>query len=88
MQIIWCGIPAEVIDVCFSPEQTLHVPTAPALGLLLVECFYDLYNRKFKRELRRPIELKPFATAAESFKTERIYPFIASKEKSLSSMEK
>jgi len=88
LQIIWCGIPEEVIDVCLSPEKEMQVPTAPALGLLLVECYFDFYNKRYARDLRQPVSMERFQDTAEKFKRERIYPFIAKRERETASMEK
>lgn len=85
---MWAKIPLEIIDVCLSPDRKVATPTAPALGLLLAECYFEFYNRRYKRELRQPIALDPFREKAETFKVKQIYPFIAQKEKELESMEK
>ncbi|KAJ8907423.1 hypothetical protein NDN08_007535 [Rhodosorus marinus] len=88
LQVFWSGLPPETLDLFMSPEKELQTPTAPAPGLLLAECFFIFYNRRYQKELRKPIALDHFREAAEDFKRSRIYSFIASEEARTSSMKR
>jgi len=88
LQVFWSRLPPETLDLFMSPEKELQTPTAPALGLLLSECFFIFYNRRFQKELRKPIALDHFREVAEDFKRSRIYNVIASEEARTSSMKK
>lgn len=57
----------------------INVPMAPEVGLYLDECFFLLYNQKWK-DIHGKLSLKAYAEEAEEFKMKYIYPHIAAME--------
>mmetsp|Transcript_7541 Transcript_7541/g.22295 ORF Transcript_7541/g.22295 Transcript_7541/m.22295 type:complete len:555 (-) Transcript_7541:1169-2833(-) len=73
--------PPGSLKLALSPQRTVEVPMAPALGLLLVECCYDAYNDRWAGDGSRPrLQLSDWSDTVNRFKEERLYKHIGQAE--------
>lgn len=72
-------LPLEALFTTFSKYVHLNIPMAPAEGLLLSQCHFEDYNRRYQK-LHGTIESRQGVAgdALESFKQTNLYPHIAS----------
>ncbi|XP_002985091.2 tRNA pseudouridine synthase A [Selaginella moellendorffii] len=71
--------PETIFERAFRRDTKIGVPMAPELGLFLDECLYTAYNQRFAGS-HEEVSLKSFEKEIAEFKTEVIYPHIASTE--------
>ncbi|KAA8495254.1 tRNA pseudouridine synthase A, mitochondrial [Porphyridium purpureum] len=77
--------PIEAIRVALRTETNITVPKAPALGLLLDEPFFELYNKK-RPNVLPAIDFADFHHDKEHFKRGKIYPYMYWNEKATKNM--
>ncbi|ORY94725.1 pseudouridine synthase [Syncephalastrum racemosum] len=76
MLCVRSNTPLSVIDESFG-ETSINVPKAPALGLLLEEPVYNLYNSRVKEVPdREEIDFEKYKDTIQAFKDTQIYPQI------------
>ncbi|KAG0577828.1 hypothetical protein KC19_5G184700 [Ceratodon purpureus] len=72
-------VPETIIDFALRRDNFVNIPMAPELGLLLHECFYTAYNKKFSKS-HEELSQKGHEEHIQKFKHEVIYPHIAETE--------
>lgn len=85
--VYWGHIPPTAISVALSPHVRIPTATAPALGLLLDELYFDNYNARYRHQLPSPITIEAFVQEKFDFKLSKIYSVIAQKERLKRTME-
>lgn len=85
--VFWGCAPECAIRVALSPHVRMPTPTAPALGLLLDELYFDQYNSRYGGQLPAAISIESFEQAKFDFKLSHIYAGIAQKEREKRTME-
>ena len=74
--------PEECMDLALSPIHDCQTPMAPALGLFLVECVYNVYNERWAgQEEREAIGAAKYKDEIDAFKAKYIYPHMVSQDK-------
>ncbi|CAD7703455.1 unnamed protein product [Ostreobium quekettii] len=76
--------PEFCLKAALAPQNVMAVPVAPEVGLMLVECVYDEYN---KQNNHACISLQQFQDEALVFKDKLIYPSIARRTRDLKVFE-
>ncbi|KZW01266.1 pseudouridine synthase [Exidia glandulosa HHB12029] len=72
--------PPTIIDELYGPQK-VHVPQAPALGLLLEYPLFESYNKRVEDAPdRAPIDFEVHRAQLETFKEEKIYSEIRERE--------
>lgn len=72
--------PPTILDELYGPQR-VHVPKAPALGLLLECPLFDSYNKRVEGTPERdPIDFEVHREKLEAFKEEKIYSEIRARE--------
>ncbi|KAI9827933.1 MAG: hypothetical protein M1819_006876 [Sarea resinae] len=80
--VVRCGCPPVRITDTYGPE-TVNIPKAPGLGLLLERPIFDSYNERAVSKLNREkIDFGKFETEMEEFKQREIYERIFREEES------
>jgi len=75
------GAPAGVIHK-FMEDMKIILPMVPGLGLTLLKCHFDSYEKKHcKNGVREPITFLNCQDAVDQFKKDQIYSAIYKKEK-------
>lgn len=81
---------AQEDDIRLSMEcESMDVPKAPGLGLMLEEVHFERYNKRFGGDGHHdPIEWNEEANKIQQFKDEQIYPVVVNTERDEKSMLK
>lgn len=80
-------VPPITIPVALSPHVRLPTPTAPSLGLLLDDLYFDQYNTRHKNALSSRIGMEDFQEEKTDFKLKKIYARISERERLNRTME-
>ena len=77
--------PTSLIPECFGPRQ-IHVPKAPALGLLLEQPIFESHNANVKKGMfegaKEGIDFGKYKDEMEAFKLREIYERLREEEES------
>mmetsp|Transcript_2343 Transcript_2343/g.8201 ORF Transcript_2343/g.8201 Transcript_2343/m.8201 type:complete len:141 (+) Transcript_2343:462-884(+) len=73
-------VDVQAIPNALTQNRAVVVPTAPELGLFLVECLFHSYNKAYREHA--DLALSEFKDEVEAFKLEHIYPHMAYAETS------
>ncbi|EJD34606.1 pseudouridine synthase [Auricularia subglabra TFB-10046 SS5] len=88
------GTPPSLMNELYGPPK-VHIPKAPALGLLLEYPLFESYNTKIEAtvhssiesERREPIDFAPLSARMDEFKEAKIYSEIRAREAELNIFE-